>query len=66
VGGSWWVKPYGNSPTVSIASDGTYSVDYTTGGIDQQATEIKQYLLPANADPSGDLGSYPMIDVVRQ
>lgn len=65
VNGTWWVKPYANAPTVPLLADGSFSVDYTTGGSDEQATEIKMYLLPADADPYGDLSSYPMIHVNR-
>lgn len=61
----WWVKPYGDAPTVPLERDGSFTVDYTTGGSDEQASEIKMYLLPADADPFGDLSPYPMIDVVR-
>lgn len=65
VGDSWWVKPYQNAPTVAVNLDGSFSVDYTTGGTDHLATEIKLYLLPADADPYGDLSTYPMIHTVR-
>lgn len=37
----------------------------TTGGEDQNATEIRAYLIPNHADPFGDLSSYPMISVTR-
>lgn len=41
----WWVKPTGASPYTSIAFDGTWSCDYTTGGSDQNATVIRGFLL---------------------
>ena len=45
--GGWWIKPTGASPYTSIAFDGTWSCDYTTGGSDQNATSIRGFLLRA-------------------
>jgi exo-beta-1,3-glucanase (GH17 family) len=69
VNSSWWVKPYANAPKTFIDPSGSWTVDYTTGGVDQSATEIRAYLIPANADvstinPSGT-SIYPMISVTR-
>ena len=53
VRGNWWVKPYANNPFVAINNDGTFKVYFTTGGVDDEATEIRVYLVskdyPANA-----------------
>lgn len=68
VGGTWWIKPYSNSPYTAIAPDGSWEIDYTTGGIDEQATVLRAYLLPkgviANSDISR-LSAYPYIEAAR-
>lgn len=66
VGETWWVKPYQDYPYTTIARDGSWEVDYTTGGIDQQATILRAYLLPRGVDAYGDITSYPHIDAVRE
>jgi exo-beta-1,3-glucanase (GH17 family) len=66
VGGNWWVKPYANAPKSPVNADGTWSIDYTTGGIDQQATILRAYLVPNEAGTSlAEVASYPMISVTR-
>ncbi len=69
VNGGWWVKPYLNQPATSISADGTWSIDYTTGGVDQTATEIRAYLVPTNevgtCSPISDTCGYPMISATR-
>ncbi len=65
VGGNWWVKPYFNSPKTAIHSNGNWSIDYTTGGIDQLATKFRAYLIPNDVNPFGDLSGYPMISAER-
>lgn len=65
VNGSWWVKPYTANPYTPIGRDGSWEVDYTTGGIDQQATILRAYLLPRGVDAFGDLSGYPYIDAAR-
>ncbi|MCW5923739.1 MAG: T9SS type A sorting domain-containing protein [Saprospiraceae bacterium] len=44
--GGWWTKPTFCSPTVPILCDGQWSVDYTTGGNDNLATEICLFVVP--------------------
>jgi exo-beta-1,3-glucanase (GH17 family) len=51
VGGGWWTKPYFASPVIEIWPDGTWTCDITTGGIDQLATEIAAFLIPASYTP---------------
>jgi len=51
VSGGWWTKPYFAQPLTSIAPDGTWSCDITTGGNDSSATEIAAYLVPAGYNP---------------
>lgn len=47
----YWTKPFWNSPLVSIQEDGTFVVDITTGGIDQQATKIAAFLVLNGYNP---------------
>lgn len=63
--GGWWVKPFANQPFTVINPDGSWQVDYTTGGVDEQATAFKAYLLPPDDDPFGDMTGYPMIEIQR-
>ena len=53
----WWVKPYANRPLTTIASDGTWICDVTTGGIDQQATRYAAYLVRSSYQPPILLGA---------
>ena len=41
----WWIKPYANHPLTTIAKDGTWICDVTTGGIDETATRIDAFLV---------------------
>jgi len=47
----WWTKPYWDRPATPIACDGSWVCDITTGGVDQRATRIAAYLVPADFDP---------------
>jgi exo-beta-1,3-glucanase (GH17 family) len=47
---AWWVKPYLATPDVPINCDGSFAIDTVTGGIDDLATEIRLYLIPADYD----------------
>ncbi len=49
--GGWWTKPYWNQPKVTINCDGTWTCDITTGGVDELASEIAAYLVPASYNP---------------
>lgn len=51
VGDGWWSKPTGDQPTVPIQPDGTWTADITTGGIDELATEILAFVIPAQSSP---------------
>ncbi|MBI1814656.1 MAG: hypothetical protein HYR72_06745 [Deltaproteobacteria bacterium] len=53
VNGGWWTKPYWDSPATSISPDGSFSVDITTGGHDEQATDIAAFLIPVDYYPPG-------------
>ena len=45
---TWWVKPNSNSPVTNIQSNGNWVCDITTGGIDENATEITAFIVPIN------------------
>jgi len=51
VGGSWWTKPYWNSPLTAIDGEGRWLCNIVTGGIDYTATEIRAYLVRAGYSP---------------
>jgi hypothetical protein len=51
VAGGWWTKPYWSRPVSKINADCTFTVDITTGGIDEKATRIKAFLVDKDYDP---------------
>jgi len=51
VAGGWWTKPYWARPITYIQPDGSWVCDITTGGIDEQATKIKAFLIPKGYKP---------------
>jgi len=51
VGSGWWTKPYWSNPLTEILKDGTWECDITTGGIDEQATKIKAFLVAKVYNP---------------
>ena len=53
VRGGWWTKPFWDAPTTPVATDGTFTVNVTTGGEDEQASEIVAFLIPAEYYPPG-------------
>ncbi|MFH1174917.1 MAG: hypothetical protein V1725_07315 [archaeon] len=63
VNGTWWVKPYANTPLTSIAANGTWTTDITTGGIDQTAGIINTYLV--TPDYPADLHALPSLEDTR-
>ncbi|MEI7870382.1 MAG: glycoside hydrolase family 16 protein [Candidatus Methylumidiphilus sp.] len=74
VGSGWWTKPTFNAPLTSINTDGTFTVNITTGGSDQTATEIAAFLVPIGYSPTlmsggstlpSTLYFYPNISVTR-
>lgn len=46
VGGGWWTKPTFEEPLTAIETDGNWTADITTGGIDEQASRIAAFLVP--------------------
>ena len=51
VGSGWWTKPTWAQPLTPIRADGTWECDITTGGIDERATQIVAFLVPASYAP---------------
>src|ERR1019366_6518930 len=47
-GAGWFTKPTCAAPLTTIQPDGTLTADITTGGSDQDATQIAAYVVPAN------------------
>lgn len=45
-GAGWWIKPTFAQCVVNINPDNTWSLDITTGGIDEQATRINVFVVP--------------------
>ena len=57
VDGLWWSKPTNTAPVTSIACDGSFTCDVTTGGNDQSATEFSAFLIPIDYAPPIALGT---------
>jgi exo-beta-1,3-glucanase (GH17 family) len=49
--GGWWTKPTFAAPLTNIGLDGGWECDITTGGTDQNATDIVAYLIPNSFSP---------------
>jgi hypothetical protein len=47
-GAGWFTKPTCAVPLTTIQSDGTWTADITTGGVDSNATRIVAYVVPAS------------------
>jgi hypothetical protein len=44
--GGWWTKPTFNAPTVAINADSTFSLDFTSGGLDAFCTVLLAVVVP--------------------
>jgi hypothetical protein len=53
VHGGWWTKPFWDSPATTVAPDGSFTVDITTGGRDEEASEIAVFLIAEDYHPPG-------------
>jgi cysteine-rich repeat protein len=51
VRGGWWTKPYWAWPVTSINSDGSWKNFIKTGGVDEEATDLCAFLIPADYFP---------------
>jgi exo-beta-1,3-glucanase (GH17 family) len=49
--GGWWTKPTFANPLTTILPDGTWTCDITTGGSDQNATQIAAFLVASTYSP---------------
>ena len=65
VGDGWWTKPSTASPTVAIATDGTWQANVFTGGYDQYATGFAAFLVPTTATIPASAG-LPNLPIVTQ
>ena len=50
--GTYWVKPYESMPYTTINNDGTFSIQYATGGRDKEAVALHIMLIPSSFTPS--------------
>jgi hypothetical protein len=57
-GAGWWTKPTFDNPTVPIESDGTFTADVATGGIDNRATIYYVALVKYDVDPPPARGTH--------
>lgn len=51
VEGRWWGKPFADSLLTPLRPDGTFEIDITTGGIDEQADAVHLCLVRASYLP---------------
>jgi len=61
--GVWWIKPYWDSPSTAINSDGTFTTDITTGGSDELAKTIRAFLVPIGYPISGSTTQSSLIPI---
>ena len=57
VRGGWWTKPHADTPLTAIRRDGRWTCDITTGCVDEEATNIAAFLVPAGYTPPLSLGA---------
>ncbi|MBQ9521826.1 MAG: hypothetical protein IJR72_04565 [Oscillospiraceae bacterium] len=50
-GGTYYVKPTYDTPYAVVAQDGSFSVTYVTGGVDEQAQILHLMLIPSSYTP---------------
>jgi hypothetical protein len=67
VHGGWWNKPYWENPASAVQPDGSFSVDITTGGRDEEASDIVVFLIPEDYHPPGVRGEVDLpTDVIEK
>jgi hypothetical protein len=49
---AWWTKPSYDSPLSPINQNGEWDIDITTGDIDECATEVLVFMVPADSVPT--------------
>jgi hypothetical protein len=60
VHGGWWNKPYWEAPVSAVSPTGSFSVDITTGGRDEEASDIAVFLIPKDYHPPGVRGDFAL------
>lgn len=55
--GQYWVKPTYAKPYADINNDGSFSINYATGGSDQNAVTIHIMLITSNYTPTADFNA---------
>lgn len=65
-GAGWFTKPTCAAPLTTIQPDGTWSADITTGGSDQNATQIAAYVVPVGFSHSCVTNLFCIPDTVTQ
>jgi hypothetical protein len=58
--GWWGPKPYWEFPLTNINNDGSWTTDITTGGCDEDATQIAAFLVPNGYTPP-NVGNAPTL-----
>ena len=53
-GGTYWVKPTYATPYAEIDPDGTFFIEYVTGGYDEEARILHVMLIPSDYVPTSD------------
>lgn len=67
VHGGWWNKPYWETPASVVQADGAFSVDITTGGRDEEASDITVFLVSEDYHPPGVRGETDLpTDVIEK
>lgn len=61
----WYTKPFNNAPLTSLALDGTWRADITTGGVDERASDIAAFLVPISYLPPIMYGSLSLPDELQ-
>ena len=56
-GGAYWVKPTFATPYAEVNPDGTFLINYATGGLDEKAKIIHLMLIPADYTPTSDFNA---------
>ena len=65
-GAGWFAKPTCAAPLTTIQADGTWTADITTGGSDQNATQIAAYVVPASFSQPCVTNSFCLPDALIQ
>jgi hypothetical protein len=65
-GAGWFAKPTCAAPLTTIQPDGTWTADITTGGSDQNATQIAAYVVPASFSHPCVTNAFCIPDTVAQ